>query len=137
MGGSAAGTGHLRVAIWDGAAVDRYDPEGELDTTIALPTSRPTSCWFGGSDRSRLFITTATYGLRTPRRRAGECAQPRHRLPTPNPTVLLPAQPIRSSLARAWATVRLSDVAAAFRRASSGRYASPYTAPSRRGASIR
>ena len=55
--------GYLWVAIWDGAAVHRYDPEGELDTTIALPTSRPTSCWFGGSDRSRLFITTATYGL--------------------------------------------------------------------------
>jgi sugar lactone lactonase YvrE len=55
--------GYLWVAIWDGSAVHRYDPDGELDTTVWLPTSRPTSCWFGGADRNRLFITTATYGL--------------------------------------------------------------------------
>jgi sugar lactone lactonase YvrE len=55
--------GYLWVAIWDGAAVHRYGSDGELDGTVWLPTSRPTSCWFGGADRSRLFITTATYGL--------------------------------------------------------------------------
>jgi sugar lactone lactonase YvrE len=55
--------GFLWVAIWDGAAVHRYSPDGELDARIALPTSRPTSCCFGGPGRNRLFITTATYGL--------------------------------------------------------------------------
>jgi len=55
--------GYLWVAIWDGSAVHRYDPDGELDTTVWLPTSRPTSCWFGGPGRDRLFITTAAYGL--------------------------------------------------------------------------
>lgn len=55
--------GYLWVAIWNGSAVHRYSPDGELDGSVWLPTSRPTSCWFGGPDRSRLFITTATYGL--------------------------------------------------------------------------
>jgi sugar lactone lactonase YvrE len=55
--------GYLWAAIWDGAAVYRFTPDGDLDRTIALPTSRPTSCWFGGPDRARLFVTTATYGL--------------------------------------------------------------------------
>jgi sugar lactone lactonase YvrE len=52
----------LWVAIWDGSAVHRYTPDGELERTIWLPTARPTSCWFGGPNRDRLFITTASYG---------------------------------------------------------------------------
>jgi sugar lactone lactonase YvrE len=55
--------GFLWVAIWDGSTVHRYDPDGELDRTVWLPTSRPTSCWFGGPERDRLFVTTAAYGL--------------------------------------------------------------------------
>src|SRR5690606_2858587 len=55
--------GFLWVAVWNGSAVHRYDPDGRLERTITLPTSRPTSCAFGGPDRNRLFITTATYGL--------------------------------------------------------------------------
>jgi len=55
--------GFVWVAIWNGSAVHRYSPDGELDGAVWLPTSRPTSCWFGGPDRNRLFVTTATYGL--------------------------------------------------------------------------
>jgi len=43
--------------------VRRYTPEGALDRTIELPASQVTSCAFGGSDLSELYITTASAGL--------------------------------------------------------------------------
>jgi sugar lactone lactonase YvrE len=55
--------GDLWVAIWDGGAVRRYDPEGLLLATVSLPVDRPTSCAFGGPHASTLFITTARQGL--------------------------------------------------------------------------
>ena len=33
------------------------------DATVPLPVDRPTSCAFGGPDRSTLFVTTARHGL--------------------------------------------------------------------------
>jgi L-arabinonolactonase len=50
-------------AQWDGSRVVRYTPNGKQDQVIELPTSRPTSCMFGGSDLQTLFITTASIGL--------------------------------------------------------------------------
>ncbi len=58
--------GDLWVAMWDGGAVRRYDPEGSLVATVSLPVDRPTSCAFGGPDHSTLFITTARQGLDAP-----------------------------------------------------------------------
>jgi sugar lactone lactonase YvrE len=58
--------GDLWVAMWGGGAVRRYDPEGSLLVTVPLPVDRPTSCAFGGPDRSTLFITTAREGLDPP-----------------------------------------------------------------------
>ena len=55
--------GGIWVALWDGAAVRRYTPDGTLLTTVPVPVDRPTSCAFGGSDRSTLFVTTARQGL--------------------------------------------------------------------------
>jgi sugar lactone lactonase YvrE len=55
--------GCLWVALWGGAAVRRYTPDGALDREIRLPTSHVTSCTFGGADLGTLFVTTAREGL--------------------------------------------------------------------------
>jgi sugar lactone lactonase YvrE len=57
--------GCVWVALWDGGAVRRYTPSGELDRVITLPTPRVTACAFGGSDLTDLYITTARVGLET------------------------------------------------------------------------
>ncbi|MFF1303363.1 SMP-30/gluconolactonase/LRE family protein [Streptomyces sp. NPDC058307] len=63
--------GCVWVALWDGAAVRRYTPGGELDRVISLPTPRVTACAFGGPDLSDLYITTARVGLDAPHPVAG------------------------------------------------------------------
>ncbi len=47
------------------ARVDRYDPDGNIERSIQLPVSRPTSLAFGGANMSTLFITTSTLSLTT------------------------------------------------------------------------
>jgi len=39
--------------------VCRYDPDGKLMQTIAMPTDTPTCCEFGGKDLDILYVTTA------------------------------------------------------------------------------
>ncbi|MEU9985318.1 SMP-30/gluconolactonase/LRE family protein [Streptomyces sp. NPDC048045] len=58
--------GCVWVALWDGGAVRRYTPSGELDRVITLPTPRTTACAFGGPDLTDLYITTARVGLPAP-----------------------------------------------------------------------
>ncbi len=55
--------GCVWVALWGGAAVRRYTPEGELERTIAVPAERVTACCFGGDDGRELYITTASFEL--------------------------------------------------------------------------
>lgn len=55
--------GGIWVALWNGAAVHRYAPDGALLETVSLPVQRPTSCAFGGPERDILFVTTARAGL--------------------------------------------------------------------------
>ena len=55
--------GNIWVALWNGAALARYHPDGSLLDTIPLPVDRPTSCAFGGAGGGILFITTAREGL--------------------------------------------------------------------------
>ncbi|MHA5051316.1 SMP-30/gluconolactonase/LRE family protein [Streptomyces sp. SD15] len=58
--------GGVWVAFWDGGAVRRYTPDGDLDRVLALPVRRPTACAFGGADLTDLYITTARTGLEAP-----------------------------------------------------------------------
>ncbi|OAR27008.1 calcium-binding protein [Streptomyces sp. ERV7] len=58
--------GGVWVALWDGAAVRRYGPDGTLDLVVELPVGRPTACAFGGPDLTDLYVTTARTGLRRP-----------------------------------------------------------------------
>jgi sugar lactone lactonase YvrE len=51
--------GAIWVALWDGAAVHRYAPWGELLVVLPMPTPRPTSVAFGGADLSTLYVTSA------------------------------------------------------------------------------
>jgi sugar lactone lactonase YvrE len=61
--------GGLWLALWGGAAVRRYTPDGRLDRTIDLPVPHPTKCAFGGRDLSDLYITSASIAL-SPEQRA-------------------------------------------------------------------
>lgn len=63
--------GCVWVALWDGGAVRRYTPTGELDRVITLPTPRTTACAFGGVDLTDLYVTTARVGLERPHPTAG------------------------------------------------------------------
>ncbi|MFC9929569.1 SMP-30/gluconolactonase/LRE family protein [Streptomyces sp. NPDC127190] len=58
--------GCVWVALWDGGAVRRYTPAGELDRVITLPTPRTTACAFGGPGLTDLYVTTARTGLTAP-----------------------------------------------------------------------
>jgi sugar lactone lactonase YvrE len=55
--------GNLWVACFGGGAVRCYAPSGKQVGEIALPVSQVTSCAFGGSDWSELFVTSARYRL--------------------------------------------------------------------------
>ncbi|WP_369237178.1 SMP-30/gluconolactonase/LRE family protein [Streptomyces sp. R21] len=63
--------GCVWVALWDGGAVRRYTPSGELDRVVELPVPRPTACAFGGADLTDLYITTARTGLEAPHPMSG------------------------------------------------------------------
>ena len=53
--------GHVWVALWGGAAVRRYAPDGTLDRVLSLPVSFVTSCAFGGAQLDELYITTSSW----------------------------------------------------------------------------
>jgi len=55
--------GYLWNAQWAGWRIVRYSPEGKVDRVIAIPTSRPSSCAFGGPDFKTLFVTSAEYKM--------------------------------------------------------------------------
>lgn len=55
--------GNLWVACFGASAVRCYSPAGEPVGAIVFPASQVTSCAFGGSDYSELYVTSARYHL--------------------------------------------------------------------------
>ena len=51
--------GGVWVALWQGAAVRRYRPDGKLDGSIELPVTQVTACTFGGPAGDELYVTTS------------------------------------------------------------------------------
>jgi sugar lactone lactonase YvrE len=55
--------GCVWLALFGGGVVRRYDPDGVLMRTIALPTPFATCPAFGGADLSTLYITTSRHRI--------------------------------------------------------------------------
>ena len=79
--------GCLWVALWGAGAVRRYHPDGRLLHTVTVPAPHPTSVCLP-PDGSRLFVTTARYGVKSPTATSG--------------AVLSVAVPIRGTAACTW-----------------------------------
>ncbi|GEA12753.1 hypothetical protein KUL49_31280 [Alteromonas sp. KUL49] len=62
-GGTLDENGDVWIAIWGGAAVQKYSPDGVLLDKLSLRALQPTSCAFGGTDLNELLVTTATEDL--------------------------------------------------------------------------
>ncbi|XP_054771992.1 regucalcin-like [Lytechinus pictus] len=57
--------GMLWVALFDGWAVNRYNPKtGEKLRSIKFPTKNITSCCWGGANRDELYVTCAKHFLK-------------------------------------------------------------------------
>ncbi|MCH9744592.1 MAG: SMP-30/gluconolactonase/LRE family protein [Gammaproteobacteria bacterium] len=52
--------GYVWSAQWNGSKVICFTPEGVVDREIEFPTSRVTSCTFGGADLKTLFVTSCS-----------------------------------------------------------------------------
>jgi sugar lactone lactonase YvrE len=63
--------GYIWVAMFGGAALRRFTPDGDDDAVIDIPASNVTSCAFGGDGLADLFVTSATVQL-TPEQLAAE-----------------------------------------------------------------
>jgi sugar lactone lactonase YvrE len=48
------------AALFRGAAIAQFDPDGKLIRHIGLPVSNPTMCAFGGEDLDVLYVTSAS-----------------------------------------------------------------------------
>jgi sugar lactone lactonase YvrE len=55
--------GYLWNAEWDGHRIRRYAPDGTVERELAIPTSRPSCCTFGGERHRTLFVTSAHVGM--------------------------------------------------------------------------
>ncbi|MFV0428916.1 MAG: SMP-30/gluconolactonase/LRE family protein [Arachnia sp.] len=55
--------GHLWIAMFAGAAVHEFSPQGSLLRSLAIPTLQTTSCMFVGPERDELWITSAAAQL--------------------------------------------------------------------------
>jgi sugar lactone lactonase YvrE len=56
-------SGYLWNAEWGGHRICRYAPDGSLERVLAMPTSRPSCCTFGGEQHRTLFVTSARHNM--------------------------------------------------------------------------
>lgn len=54
--------GCIWSAFWDGSALQRYTPEGQILQRIEFPARKVSSLTFGGADCSDIYVTTALDG---------------------------------------------------------------------------
>jgi D-xylonolactonase len=55
--------GRLWVAHFGGARVTAFGPNGKIDAVLHVPVPNVTTCAFGGSNGTTLFITTSRVGM--------------------------------------------------------------------------
>lgn len=55
--------GYLWNACVGASSLVRYAPDGAVDRIVPLPVKAPTSCAFGGSDLTTLFVTSSRFGM--------------------------------------------------------------------------
>ena len=55
--------GNIWSALWNGWGVACFNPNGQEILRVKVPIQRPTCVTFGGSDRTDLYITSASVGL--------------------------------------------------------------------------
>ena len=55
--------GRLWVALWGGAGVRCYEPDGRLVEHLTLPVTQVTACTFGGPNLDELYVTTSRQGV--------------------------------------------------------------------------
>jgi D-xylonolactonase len=55
--------GGLWIAHWGAGKLTRHDTKGKVTRTIHMPCSQVTSCTFGGTGLTTLYVTTAADGL--------------------------------------------------------------------------
>ncbi len=55
--------GNLWIAMWGGARVSQWRPDGTLLAQFGVPALNVTSCVFGGPAMNELFVTTAMVGM--------------------------------------------------------------------------
>jgi sugar lactone lactonase YvrE len=81
----------LWVALWDGWAVRRYSPAGELLLHVPFPCPRVTKVAFGGPDLTTVYATTARTGLDAAALAASPLAGSLFAFTAPAPGRVLPA----------------------------------------------
>jgi len=62
--------GCLWVAMWGGAEVRRYAPDGALLAVLPVPVTQPTCPAFGGAGLDELYLTSAWLGMTASQRAA-------------------------------------------------------------------
>lgn len=74
--------GNLWNCRWGDAAIFVFDSAGRQKETIPIPALQVTSCTFGGSDMTTLYVTTANYQMTPVERERFPLAGSVFRLPT-------------------------------------------------------
>lgn len=55
--------GHIFFGVWDGYAIIKVSPNGDITESYPVSAARPTCPAFGGEDFKDIYITTAAIGL--------------------------------------------------------------------------